>query len=97
MGCGKDLTEDLKVLVIKEIAKVETNKSIVAKINHCVVTELSENVRILGKISLRFRHHAFSRPFHAQIFVPRCQRKYFNHTFDRSHYYGMTACGLYSI
>ena len=35
MGCGKDLAEDLKVLVIKEIAKVKTNKSIVAKINHC--------------------------------------------------------------
>ena len=97
MGCGKDLAEDLKVLIIKEIAKVKTNKSIVAKINHCVVTELSENVRIFGKISLRFRHHAFSRPFHGLIFVLRCQKKYFSHTFDRSHYYGMIACGLYSI
>ena len=28
MGCGKDLAEGEKVLVIKEIAKVKTNKSI---------------------------------------------------------------------
>ena len=36
--------------------------------------------------SLHIRHHAFSRPFHAKIFVPRCQRRYFYQTFDRSHY-----------
>ena len=45
--------------------------------------------------SLHIRHHAFSRPFHAKIFVPRCQRRYFNQTFYRSHYpNGMIACGL---
>ena len=45
--------------------------------------------------SLHICHHAFSRPFHAKIFVPRCQRRYFNQTFDRSHYpNGMIACGL---
>ena len=31
MGCGKDLAEGEKVLVIKEIAKVKTNKSIAEK------------------------------------------------------------------
>ena len=45
--------------------------------------------------SLHIRHHAFSRPFHAKIFVSRCQRRYFNQTFDRSHYpNGMIAFGL---
>ena len=45
--------------------------------------------------SLHIRHHAFSRPFHAKILVPRCQRRYFNQTFYRSHYpNGMIACGL---
>ena len=45
--------------------------------------------------SLQIRHHAFSRLFHAKIFVPRCQRRYFNQTFYRSHYpNGMIACGL---
>ena len=45
--------------------------------------------------SLHIRHHSFSRPFHAKIFVPRCQKRYFNQTFDRSHYpNGMIACGL---
>ena len=45
--------------------------------------------------SLHVRHHAFSRSFYAQIFVPCWQRRYFNHTFDRSHYpNGMIACGL---
>ena len=45
--------------------------------------------------SLHIRHHAFSRPFHAKIFVPRCRRRYFNQTFHRSHYpNGMIACGL---
>ena len=45
--------------------------------------------------SLHIRHHAFSRPFHAKIFVPRCQRRYFNHTFYRSHYpTGLIAYGL---
>ena len=46
--------------------------------------------------SLHVRH-AFSRPFRAKIFVPRCQRRYFNQTFYRSHYpsgNGMIACSL---
>ena len=48
--------------------------------------------------SLYVCHHAISRPFHAKIFVPRCQRRYFNLTFDRSHYpNGMISCGLCSI
>ena len=45
--------------------------------------------------SLHVRHHAFSRPFHAKIFVPRRQRRYFNQTFYLSHYpNGMIACKL---
>ena len=37
--------------------------------------------------TLHVRRHAFSRPaFHAKIFVPKCQRRYFNQTFDRSYY-----------
>ena len=45
--------------------------------------------------SFHVRHHAFSRPFHAQIFAPRCERRYFNHTFHQSYYRnGMIACGL---
>ena len=45
--------------------------------------------------SLHIRHHAFSRPFVAKIFVPSCQRRYFNQTLDRNHYpNGMIACGL---
>ena len=31
MGCGKDLAEGEKVLAIKEITKVKTNKSICCK------------------------------------------------------------------
>ena len=49
MGCGKDSLEGEKVLVIKEIAKVRTNKSIAGRINRCVMTEIGESVRILGK------------------------------------------------
>ena len=48
MGCGKDLVEGEKVLVIKEIAIVRTNKSIAGRINRCVMC--GESVRILGKI-----------------------------------------------
>ena len=51
MACGKDLAEDEKVLVIKEIAKVKTNKSIGERINRCVMTEIGETVRIFEKIS----------------------------------------------
>ena len=42
MECGKDLAEGEKVLVIKEIAKVKTNKSIAERINRCVMTEIGE-------------------------------------------------------
>ena len=53
MGCGKDLAEGEKALVIKEIAKVETNKSIGERINRCVMTEIGESVRTFGKILQR--------------------------------------------
>ena len=50
MGCGKDLAEGEKVLVIKEIAKVKTNKSVAETINRCVVIKIGENLRIFGNI-----------------------------------------------
>ena len=53
MGCGKDLAEGENVLVIKEIAKVKTNKSIAERINRCVITKIGESVRIFGKILQR--------------------------------------------
>ena len=53
MGCGKDPAEEKKVLVIKEIAKVKTNRSIAERINRCVMTEIGESVRIFGKILQR--------------------------------------------
>ena len=53
MGCGKDLVEGENVLVIKEIAKVRTNKSIAGRINRCVMTEIGESVRIFGKLLQR--------------------------------------------
>ena len=53
MACGKDLAEDEKVLVIKEIAKVKTNKSIGERINRCVMIEIGETVRIFEKIIQR--------------------------------------------
>ena len=46
MGCEKDLAEGENVLVIKEIAKVKTNKSIAERINCCVMTKIGESVRI---------------------------------------------------
>ena len=49
MGCETDLVEGEKVLVIKEIAKVTTNKSVAGRINRCVMTEIGESVRILEK------------------------------------------------
>ena len=49
MGYETDLVEGEKVLVIKEIAKVTTNKSIAGRINRCVMTEIGESVRILEK------------------------------------------------
>ena len=53
MACGKDFAEGEKVLVIKEIAKVKTNKSIGERINRCVMTEIGETVRIFEKILQR--------------------------------------------
>ena len=53
MGCGKDLAEGEKILVIKETAKVKTNKSIAERINRCGMTEIGESVRIFGKILVR--------------------------------------------
>ena len=44
MGCGKDLAEGEKVLVIKEITKVKIDKSVVKGINRCVMTEIGESV-----------------------------------------------------
>ena len=53
MGFGKDFAEGEKVLVIKEIAKVKTNKSIAEKINRCVMTKIGESARIFEKILQR--------------------------------------------
>ena len=50
MGCGKDLAEGEKVLAIKEITKVKTNKSISVRMNCCVMTEIGESVTIFRKI-----------------------------------------------
>ena len=52
MGCEKDLAEGEKVL-IKEITKVKTNKSVAERINRCVMTEIGERARIFGKILQR--------------------------------------------
>ena len=49
MGFGTDLAENEKGLVTKEIAKVKTKKSIAERINRCVMGEIRESVRILGK------------------------------------------------
>ena len=46
MGCEKHLVEGEKVLVIKEITKVRTNKSIAERINRCVMTEIAESAKI---------------------------------------------------
>ena len=53
MECGKDLAEGEKVLAIKEITKVKTNKSIAERMNRCVMTEIGESVRIFTKILQR--------------------------------------------
>ena len=49
MECGKDLAEGEKVLAIKEITKVKTNKSIAEGMNRCVTTEIGESLRIFVK------------------------------------------------
>ena len=43
MEFGKDLAEGEKVLAIKEITKVKTNKSIAERMNRCVMTEIGES------------------------------------------------------
>ena len=43
----------MHVNVIKEIAKVKTNKSIAERINRCVMTKIRESVRNVGKILQR--------------------------------------------
>ena len=53
MECGKDLAEGEKVLAIKEITKVKTNKSIAERMNRCVMTEICESVKIFRKILRR--------------------------------------------
>ena len=49
MECGKDLAEGKKLLVIKEIAKAKTNKSIAERINRCVMTEIGESCKDFWK------------------------------------------------
>ena len=49
MECGKDLPEGEKLLVIKEIAKAKTTRSIGERINRCVMTEIGKSVRIFWK------------------------------------------------
>ena len=45
----KDLVVGENALVVKEIAKVRTNKPFAGRINRCVMTEIGESVRILEK------------------------------------------------
>ena len=52
MGCGKDLAEGKKILVIEEIARVRT-KSIAKRIDRCVMTEKCKSVRIFRKMLQR--------------------------------------------
>ena len=47
------IPEGEKLLVIKEIAKAKTTRSIGERINRCVMTEIGESVRIFGKILQR--------------------------------------------
>ena len=53
MECGKDLAEGEKLLVIKEIAKAKTNKSVAERINHCVMTEMGESFKDFWKNPLK--------------------------------------------
>ena len=45
----KTLQKAKKVVVIKEITKVKTNKSIAERMNCCVMTEIGESVKIFEK------------------------------------------------
>ena len=49
----EDLPEGEKLLVIKEIAKAKTTRSIGERKNRCVMTETGDSVRIFGKILQR--------------------------------------------
>ena len=53
MECGKDLPEGEKLLVIKEIAKAKTTRSIGERINRCVMKEIGKSLRIFGKVLQR--------------------------------------------
>ena len=44
MECRKDLPEGEKLLVIKDIAKAKTTRSIGERINRFVMTEIGERV-----------------------------------------------------
>ena len=48
MECVNDLAEGKKLLVIEEIGKAKTNKSIAERKNRCVTTEIGKSVRIFG-------------------------------------------------
>ena len=91
---GNELTslfrepEELNCLLL---AQLHEEDHLLAWSCSCMILVSEEN-------SLHIRYHAFSRPFHAKIFVPRCQRRYFNQTFYRSHHLnGIIACCLFFI
>ena len=42
-----------KLLVVEEMDKVKTNKTIAERLNRCVMTEIGKSVRIFGKILQR--------------------------------------------
>ncbi len=46
-----------------------------------IITSFSDAIKTI----FHARLHVFSRPFHAQTFVPRCHRRSFDHTFGQSH------------
>ena len=48
-----NLVEGEKLLVVQQISKVKTNKTIAERINRCVMTERGKSVRIFGKILQR--------------------------------------------
>ena len=49
----KTLQRAKNPLLLKEIGKVKTNKSIAKRINRCVMTEIGKTVRIFGKNPLQ--------------------------------------------
>ena len=54
MECGKDFAKCEKLLVIKEIGKIKTNKSIAERINRCVMIEIGEGGKILLRGNVSF-------------------------------------------